>query len=213
MATHFYIQIKGIENGPMNSKELMLLAQLGRLSPTDMVRMDGSDKWVLASRIKELEFGSPQEESEVEIEEEVLVVDPEPIPPPSFLSSPNPPTPSGQSAGSISAPNINLPPPPDYGFVETVATMYNTMGVVTLIGSFIAVLIVSSVDSGGKDAFGQKFGSVIGIIIFGAIASITCFAMAQLFTMAINGSKNLHYIMHSNMVAMRVIVNQFSKKD
>jgi hypothetical protein len=213
MASHFYIQIKGIENGPMNSKELMLLAQLGRLSPTDMVRMDGSDKWVLASRIKELEFGSPQEESEVEIEEEVLVVDPEPIPPPSFLSSPNPPTPSGQSAGSISAPNINLPPPPDYGFVETVATMYNTMGVVTLIGSFIAVLIVSSVDSGGKDAFGQKFGSVIGIIIFGAIASITCFAMAQLFTMAINGSKNLHYIMHSNMVAMRVIVNQFSKKD
>ena len=213
MATHFYIQIKGIENGPMNSKELMLLAQLGRLSPTDMVRMDGSDKWVLASRIKELEFGSPQEESEVEIEEEVLVVDPEPIPPPSFLSSPNPPTPSGQSAGSISAPNINLPPPPDYGFVETVATMYNTMGVVTLIGSFIAVLIVSSVDSGGKDAFGQKFGSVIGIIIFGAIASITCFAMAQLFTMAINGSKNLHYIMHSNMVAMRVIVNQFSKKE
>ena len=213
MATHFYIQIKGIENGPMNSKELMLLAQLGRLSPTDMVRMDGSDKWVLASRIKELEFGSPQEESEVEMEEEVLVVDPEPIPPPSFLSSPNPPTPSGQSAGSISAPNINLPPPPDYGFVETVATMYNTMGVVTLIGSFIAVLIVSSVDSGGKDAFGQKFGSVIGIIIFGAIASITCFAMAQLFTMAINGSKNLHYIMHSNMVAMRVIVNQFSKKD
>jgi GYF domain 2 len=212
MASHFYIQIKGIENGPMNSKELMLLAQLGRLSPTDMVRMDGSDKWVLASRIKELEFGSPQEESEVEIEE-VLVVDPEPIPPPSFLSSPNPPTPSGQSAGSISAPNINLPPPPDYGFVETVATMYNTMGVVTLIGSFIAVLIVSSVDSGGKDAFGQKFGSVIGIIIFGAIASITCFAMAQLFTMAINGSKNLHYIMHSNMVAMRVIVNQFSKKD
>lgn len=213
MASHFYIQIKGIENGPMNSKELMLLAQLGRLSPTDMVRMDGSDKWVLASRIKELEFGSPQEESEVEIEEEVLVVDPEPIPPPSFLSSPNPPTPSGQSADSISAPNINLPPPPDYGFVETVATMYNTMGVVTLIGSFIAVLIVSSVDSGGKDAFGQKFGSVIGIIIFGAIASITCFAMAQLFTMAINGSKNLHYIMHSNMVAMRVIVNQFSKKD
>ncbi len=213
MASHFYIQIKGIENGPMNSKELMLLAQLGRLSPTDMVRMDGSDKWVLASRIKELEFGSPQEESEVEIEEEVLVVDPEPIPPPSFLSSPNPPTPSGQSADSISAPNINLPPPPDYGFVETVATMYNTMGIVTLIGSFIAVLIVSSVDSGGKDAFGQKFGSVIGIIIFGAIASITCFAMAQLFTMAINGSKNLHYIMHSNMVAMRVIVNQFSKKD
>lgn len=213
MALHFFIQVQGKVSGPINSKELMLLAQLGRLLPTDMVRMDGSDKWVLASRIKELEFGSPQKESEVEIEEEVLVIDPEPIPPPSFLSSHNPPTPSGQSTGPISVPNINLPPPPDYAFVETVATMYNTMGVVTLIGCFIAVFIVGAMESGGKDASGQKLGSVIGIIIFGAIASITCFAMAQLFTMAINGSKNLHYIMHSNMVAMRVIVNQFSKKD
>ena len=213
MASHFFIQVQGKVSGPMNSKELMLLAQLGKLLPTDMVRMDGSDKWVLASRIKELEFGSPQKESEVEIEEEVLVVDPEPIPPPSFLRSPIPPTPSGQSSNPISAPNINLPPPPDYGFVETVATMYNIMGVVTLIGSFIAILTFGAMESGGKDASGQKFGSIIGIIIFGAIASITCFAMAQLFTMAINGSKNLHYIMHSNMVAMRVIVNQFSRKD
>jgi GYF domain 2 len=202
MALKFYIQVKGKVSGPLSGSELMSLAQLGKLLPTDMVRQDGSDKWVLASRIKELEFGSPQEESEVEIEEEVLVVDPKPIPP----------TPLGQSADSIAAPNINLPPPPDYGFVETFAIIYIIMGVITLVGSISAVIVIAALKTNDKDD-GQKVGVIIGIIIFGAIASITCFAMAQLFTMAINGSKNLHYIMHSNMVAMRVIVNQFSKKD
>ena len=214
MATHFYIQIKGIENGPINSKELMLLAQLGRLSPTDMVRMDGSDKWVLASRIKELEFGSPQEESEVEIEEEVLVVDPEPIPPPSFLSSPNPPTPSGQSADSISAPNINLPPPPDYGFVEQIITVCNIMGVVTLIGSFIAVIFVGTMNSEIlREKAGIIIGLMVGTLILGVLISITMFAMAQLLTMATYGSINLHYIMHSNLVSMRIMVNQVTKKE
>ena len=202
MALKFYIQVKGKVSGPLIGSELMSLAQSGKLLPTDMVRQDGSDKWVLASRIKELEFGSPQEESEVEIEEEVLVVDPKPIPP----------TPLGQSADSIAAPNINLPPPPDYGFVETFAIIYIIMGVITLVGSISAVIVIAALKTNDKDD-GQKVGVIIGIIIFGAIASITCFAMAQLFTMAINGSKNLHYIMHSNMVAMRVIVNQFSKKD
>ena len=87
MATHFYIQINGIENGPMNSKELMLLAQLGRLSPTDMVRQDGSEKWVLASRIKELEFGSPQENLGDEIEE-IPEIESSPNPPPLVNNSP-----------------------------------------------------------------------------------------------------------------------------
>ena len=87
MATHFYIQIKGLENGPMNSKELMLLAQLGRLSPTDMVRQDGSEKWVLASRIKELEFGSPQENLGDEIEE-IPEIESSPNPPPLVNNSP-----------------------------------------------------------------------------------------------------------------------------
>ena len=207
----FFIQVKGKVSGPLSGSELTSLAHLGKLSPTDLVRQEGSDRWVQANRIRNLAFGSPQEEVGDEIEE-ILEIEPEPR-----LESPPFIMPSRQSTVSITGLNLtgndDLPPPPDYAFVETVATMYNTMGVVTLIGSFFAVLIVSSMDSGGKDASGQKFGSVIGIIIFGAIASITCFAMAQLFTMAINGSKNLHYIMHSNIVAMRVIVNQINKKD
>lgn len=226
MATHFYIQIKGIENGPMNSKELMLLAQLGRLLPTDMVRMDGSDKWVLASRIKELEFGSPQEESEVEIEEEVLVVDPEPIPPPEHLCSPITPVPplgqsnsantansSGQSTDSPAASNNNLPPTLDHGFVEQIITVCNTMGVVTLIGSFIAVIFVGTINSEIlREKAGIIIGLMVGTLILGVLISITMFAMAQLLTMAIYGSINLHYIMHSNLVTMRIMVNQVTKK-
>ena len=42
------------------------------------------------------------------------------------------------------------------------------------------------------DDGGQKAGAIFGIMIFGAITSITCFAMAQLFAMANNGPRNLH---------------------
>jgi len=233
MASDFYIQINGVENGPMNSKELMLLAQLGGLSPTDMVRMDGSDKWVLASRIKVLEFSPLLEEPKKEIEEnieeeieEVLVVDPEPFPAHSFSTSSNTPVPpfrksnntdtpnqTRQSTDSITAPNNNLPAAPDYGFVEEIITVCNTMGAVTLIGSLIAVVFIGIKNS---ELLTEKAGLVICLmactLIFGVIISITMFAMGQLLMMAIYGSMNLHYIMHSNLVAMRIMVNQATKK-
>ena len=205
MALKFYIQVKGKVSGPLSGSELMSLAQLGKLLPTDMVRQDGSDKWVQANRIRNLEFGTPQEESEEEIEE-VLEVEPA-----RYFPNPAPVVdkPSTQQHFLI---NDDLPPPPNYGFVEFVAGVYTFLGVLTLIGSVIAVFAIGALESNGRDG-GQKAGVIFGIIIFGAITSITCFAMAQLFAMAINGSRNLHYIMHSNMVAMRVMVQQFSKKD
>ena len=205
MALKFYIQVKGKVSGPLSGSELMSLAQLGKLLPTDMVRQDGSDKWVQANRIRNLEFGTPQEESEEEIEE-VLEVEPA-----RYFPNPAPVVnkPSTQQHFLI---NDDLPPPPNYGFVEFVAGVYTFLGVLTLLGSVIAVIAVGAMESNGRDG-GQKAGVIFGIIIFGAITSITCFAMAQLFAMAINGSRNLHYIMHSNLVAMRVMVRQFSKKD
>lgn len=205
MALKFYIQVKGKVSGPLIGSELMSLAQLGKLLPTDMVRQDGSDKWVQANRIRNLEFGTPQEESEEEIEE-VLEVEPA-----RYFPNPAPVVnkPSTQQHFLI---NDDLPPPPNYGFVEFVAGVYTFLGVLTLIGSVIAVFAIGAMESNGRDG-GQKAGTIFGIIIFGAITSITCFAMAQLFAMAINGSRNLHYIMHSNLVAMRVMVRQFSKKD
>ena len=205
MALKFYIQVKGKVSGPLSGSELMSLAQLGKLLPTDMVRQDGSDKWVQANRIRNLEFGTPQEESEEEIEE-VLEVEP-------ARYFPNPaPRANNQPAQQHFLINDDLPPPPNYGFVEFVAGVYTFLGVITLIGSVIAVIAIGAIESNGRDG-GQKAGTIFGIIIFGAITSITCFAMAQLFAMAINGSRNLHYIMHSNLVAMRVMVRQFSKKD
>ena len=204
MALKFYIQVKGKVSGPLSGSELMSLAQLGKLLPTDMVRQDGSDKWVQANRIRNLDFGTPQDQPEEEIEEEILEVEPlRPNPAPIVNKPP------AQQHFLI---NDDLPPPPNYGFVEFVAGVYTFLGVLTLIGSVIAVIAVGAMESNGRDG-GQKAGVIFGIIIFGAITAITCFAMAQLFAMAINGSKNLHYIMHSNLVAMRVMVRQFSKKD
>ena len=245
MALKFYIQVKGKVSGPLSGSELISLAHLGKLSPTDMVRQEGSDRWVQANRIRNLAFGSPQIKVEEEIEE---ILGLEPAPPKKTpqkveeeieevlgLARPNKPhqeleeeieeilevEPARQTTShrANNQPdqqhfliNDDLPPPPNYGFVEFVAGAYTFLGVLTLIGSVIAVIAVGAMESNGRDG-GQKAGVISSIIIFGAIASITCFAMAQLFTMAINGSKNLHYIMHSNIVTMRVIVNQFSKKE
>jgi hypothetical protein len=210
MALKFYIQVKGKVSGPLSGSELMSLAQLRKLSPTDMVRQDGSDKWVQANRIRNLDFGTPQEEPEEEIEEEILEVEP---------VCPNP-APIKRRRAKIPVTQLHflldddddLPPPPNYGFVEFVAGVYTFLGVLTLIGSVIAMFSIGAMESNGGDG-GQKADVIFGIIIFGAITVITCFAMAQLFAMAINGSRNLHYIMHSNLVAMRVMVRQFSKKD
>ena len=69
MALKFYIQVKGKVSSPLSGSDLMSLAQSGKLLPTDMVRQDGSDKWVQANRIRNLAFGSPQLKVEEEIEE------------------------------------------------------------------------------------------------------------------------------------------------
>ena len=244
MALKFYIQIKGKVSGPLSGSDLMSLAQSGKLLPTDMVRQDGSDKWVQANRIRNLAFGSPQVKVEVEIEE-ILGLEPAPPKETSHeveeeieevlwleharlnklyqeleedileiepIRQTTAPRANNQPAQQHFLINDDLPPPPNYGFVEFVARVYTLLGVLTLIGSVIAVFVVGAIESNGRDG-GQKAGAIFGIMIFGAITSITCFAMAQLFAMAINGSKNLHYIMHSNLVAMRVMVRQFSKKD
>lgn len=244
MALKFYIQVKGKVSSPLSGSDLMSLAQSGKLLPTDMVRQDGSDKWVQANRIRNLAFGSPQVKVEEEIEE-ILGLEPAPPKKTSHeveeeieevlgleharlnklyqeleedileiepIRQTTAPRANNQPAQQHFLINDDLPPPPNYGFVEFVARVYTLLGVLTLIGSVIAVFVVGAIESNGRDG-GQKAGTIFGIMIFGAITSITCFAMSQLFAMATNGSKNLHYIMHSNLVAMRVMVRQFSKKE
>ena len=203
MALKFYIQIKGKVSGPLSGSELMSLAQSGKLLPTDMVRQDGSDKWVQANRIRNLDFGASQEEPVEEIEE-ILEVEPPRYFPSTASGSSSPPA---QQHFMI---NDDLPRPPIYGFVEIVAGVYIFLGALTMVGSAFSVAGVNALVMNDN---GIKAPLIFGIIILGAITSITCFAMAQLFTMALNGSKNLHYIRHSNLVTMRVMVRQFSKKD
>ena len=88
------------------------------------------------------------------------------------------------------------------------------MGVVTLIGSFIAVIFVGTMNSEIlREKAGIIIGLMVGTLILGVLISITMFAMAQLLTMATYGSINLHYIMHSNLVSMRIMVNQVTKKE
>lgn len=119
MALKFYIQVKGKVSGPLIGSELMSLAQLGKLLPTDMVRQDGSDKWVQANRIRNLEFGTPQDEPVEEIEE---ILEIEPIRQTTAQRANN------QPAQQHFLINDDLPPPPNYGFVEFVAGVYTFLG-------------------------------------------------------------------------------------
>ena len=53
MANWFY-RIDGQETGPVDTSELKRLAASGELSPTDMIRKEGIEAWVPASKAKGL---------------------------------------------------------------------------------------------------------------------------------------------------------------
>ena len=57
MSKFWHTRIDDVELGPISSKELIRLSRSGDLSVSDMVRLDGSDRWVAASSIKGLPFG------------------------------------------------------------------------------------------------------------------------------------------------------------
>jgi len=59
MADWFYRIDGGEKQGPISPKELVRLAESGALSPDDLVRKEGTDKWVRASQIKGLTFLHP----------------------------------------------------------------------------------------------------------------------------------------------------------
>jgi hypothetical protein len=77
MAIQYFCLIKNKELGPMSGSELVALAKMGRLSATDMVRQENSDRWLPAGRFNNLKFetASPSQEQIEEIievqEEEV----------------------------------------------------------------------------------------------------------------------------------------------
>ena len=58
MALQYFCLIKNKELGPMSGSELAALAKMGKLSATDMVRQENSDRWLPAGRINNLKFGT-----------------------------------------------------------------------------------------------------------------------------------------------------------
>lgn len=69
MAIQYFCLIKNQELGPMSGPELATLARTGKLSATDMVRQENSDRWIPAGRFNNLKFGtvSPKQEETEEI--------------------------------------------------------------------------------------------------------------------------------------------------
>lgn len=54
MSQEWYCMIQDREIGPFPSAQLKVMAQKGRLSPEDKIRMEGSDAWVSARKIRGL---------------------------------------------------------------------------------------------------------------------------------------------------------------
>ena len=75
MAIQYFCLIKNKELGPMSGSELVALAKMGRLSATDMVRQENSDRWLPAGRFNNLKFetalpNQEQIEEIIEVQEE-----------------------------------------------------------------------------------------------------------------------------------------------
>jgi hypothetical protein len=55
----YYAKIKGSVQGPFSAKQLRDLANSGKLSPDSLIRLDGSDRWIAASKFNNLVFSQP----------------------------------------------------------------------------------------------------------------------------------------------------------
>ena len=58
MASYF-VKIKGFNEGPFSAKQLRDLSNSGKLSPDSLIRLDGSDRWIAASKFNNLVFSQP----------------------------------------------------------------------------------------------------------------------------------------------------------
>jgi hypothetical protein len=52
----YFVRIKGKQLGPFDADDLKQLVEIGRLSPGDHVRLDGQENWLLAEKIRGLDF-------------------------------------------------------------------------------------------------------------------------------------------------------------
>lgn len=52
----YFVRIKGKQLGPFDAEDLKQLVAIGRLSLGDQVRLDGQDNWLLAEKVRGLDF-------------------------------------------------------------------------------------------------------------------------------------------------------------
>lgn len=186
MATDFYVNIKGKVAGPIGTKELVAMAESGDLSPNDMVRKGISSKWFFASQIKGLNFPPSQDYAPANTEgEEILEVSQE---------------------SSEATKGLSIPAPFKYGFVGLLITLYYIAGCLMAIGTIFIVVFIIGMESRSQSDSTIKFITITGAIIIGALSCIFTFAVCQLLAMALDWSKNFHYIMHSNLTMMEIFL-------
>ena len=155
MAEDWFYHNSGQTFGPMSAKQLRQHALAGKITRSDHVRIGTEGSWASATKVKGL-FEPPSTPIPMATAVPMPMAAAAPIPMATAVPIPKA---TALITGLNLTGNDDLPPPPDYGFVETVAIMYNIMGVVTLIGSFIAILIFAAMDVGRKDEAGQRFAS------------------------------------------------------
>ncbi len=197
MALQYFCQIKGKEFGPMSGSQLSALAQVGKLSATDMVRPENSDRWMPAGRIRNLVFGTvTPEQDEIEEIPEVQEVN----------TSPN-----QKQVAAISQPdnkglhNNNILPPPAYAFIEFVINAYNLVGVLLIVGAVFAFIGILANADKEQVRNGVSIGSAIGVLFCSFLGAISIFAIAQMLTMAIRAANNLHQLNQSNLQMLRIM--------
>jgi hypothetical protein len=105
MASQWFYQRDGIENGPVSSPELTQLAASGKLKPVDLIWKEGMSEWVPASRLTKL-FPTVARASSLSPPPLPNTSEPPPVPPPRSLPPPVPPSP----AQFNSQPTFRRPP-------------------------------------------------------------------------------------------------------
>lgn len=60
MSKTWFVKVKGETKGPVESRQLQMMAAIGVVTPETPVSLDGQ-KWSVASKVKGLEFPSPEE--------------------------------------------------------------------------------------------------------------------------------------------------------
>lgn len=205
MSHQYYCKINHQLYGPISGQNLQELALLGRLSPDDEVRLDGTNRWIRAGDIKNLQFqNKPQKEAEpaesdktsqLNVSENKMLDLMAKLAESEETSQPVHP-PVNHSPKS----NISIPPPQEYKAVETVAAIYIALGYLTILVGVVLLVLLGGSRTEDK---GPVFVSVVVSI---AIAVLSIFATAQLLMMAVNSAKNLDRLTSSNLIIMKAIL-------